>query len=203
MRRIDQAVDRFRPQQHAGIEHILAEISGRVEYRENEQNSDSPRGDAERTGISHRAERKRDPEEQQEQEIERKEQRHHDQRRLRWVAGNRLLEGRFAIAPLAAEAKVLEAEAGLYPCHRGEQHGCHHEGCERRISHRPLPSPFHAPSTCARSRVAVSDMVGVSASGSTLRCRIAGRPDFWAASKAGEKSAVFSTVAPWPPKARA
>jgi hypothetical protein len=29
-----------------------------------------------------------------------------------------------------------------------------------------------------------------------LRCRIAGLPDFCAASNAGKKSAVFSTVAP-------
>jgi hypothetical protein len=61
-------------------------------------------------------------------------------------------------------------------------------GGDRRKSHQP--------SACAFSRMAVSDIAGVSASGSTLRCRIAGLPDFCAASKAGRKSAVFSTVAP-------
>ena len=56
---------------------------------------------------------------------------------------------------------------------------------------------------CAFSRMAESDIAGVSASGSTLTCRIAGRPELRAASKAGKKSAVRSTVVPWPPKARA
>jgi hypothetical protein len=56
---------------------------------------------------------------------------------------------------------------------------------------------------CAFSRMAESDIAGVSASGSTLTCRIAGRPELRAASKAVKKSAVRSTVAPWPPKARA
>ena len=41
------------------------------------------------------------------------------------------------------------------------------------------------PPACAFSRMAVSDIAGVSASGSTLRCRIAGLPDCCAASKAG------------------
>src|SRR5262249_6669249 len=52
------------------------------------------------------------------------------------------------------------------------------------------------PLACAFSRVAVSEMVGVSASGSTLRWRIAGWPDFCAASSAGKKPAVFSTIPP-------
>jgi putative tryptophan/tyrosine transport system substrate-binding protein len=59
------------------------------------------------------------------------------------------------------------------------------------------------PPACAFSRMAESDIAGVSASGSTFTCRIAGLPDLRAASKAGKKSAVFSTVAPKPPKARA
>ena len=51
-------------------------------------------------------------------------------------------------------------------------------------------------SASALSRMAESDIAGVSASGSTLRWMIAGLPDFCAASKAPQKSAVFSTVAP-------
>ena len=59
------------------------------------------------------------------------------------------------------------------------------------LSAHPLPC-----AASAFSRMADSDIAGVSASGSTLTCKIAGRPDLRAASKAGKKSAVLSTVAP-------
>jgi ribulose-5-phosphate 4-epimerase/fuculose-1-phosphate aldolase len=65
-----------------------------------------------------------------------------------------------------------------------------------RVRNERRNEPGSHPPACAFSRVAVSDIVGVSASASTLRCRIAGLPDFCAASNAGQKSAVFSTVAP-------
>ena len=56
-------------------------------------------------------------------------------------------------------------------------------------------------SACAR--MADKVVVGVIASGSTLTCRIEGRPEASARSYAGRNSAVSSTVSPWPPKARA
>src|SRR5262245_3085640 len=66
-----------------------------------------------------------------------------------------------------------------------------------QVSLRSRREPrYPYPPACAFSRVAVTDIVGRSASGSTLRCRIAGFPDCCAAAKAGKKSAVFSTVAP-------
>ena len=52
-------------------------------------------------------------------------------------------------------------------------------------------------------RIADKVVVGVIASGSTLTCRIEGRPEANARSYAGRNSAVSSTVSPWPPKARA
>src|SRR5438093_12933181 len=53
------------------------------------------------------------------------------------------------------------------------------------------------------ARMASSVVVGVMALASTLTWMIAGLPDFSAASNALAKSAVFSTVAPKPPQARA
>ncbi len=51
----------------------------------------------------------------------------------------------------------------------------------------------------ALSRIWVIVRVGVIASGSSLISMIAGLPLARARSKAGAKSAVFSTVSPWPP----
>src|ERR1700691_5252647 len=60
---------------------------------------------------------------------------------------------------------------------------------------------FAFSSACAR--IADNVVVGVIVSGSTLTCRIEGRPEASARSYAGKNSAVSSTVSPWPPKARA
>src|ERR1041385_4704965 len=52
-------------------------------------------------------------------------------------------------------------------------------------------------------RILVNVVVGVIASGSIFRCTMAGLPDCSAARNAASKSAVFSTVTPKPPNARA
>ena len=55
----------------------------------------------------------------------------------------------------------------------------------------------------ALARTASSVVIGVNALGSILRCTSTGKPEFCAASNALGKSAVFSTVTPKPPNARA
>jgi hypothetical protein len=72
------------------------------------------------------------------------------------------------------------------------------------FSHPPRtrsPSYDFVFSACAR--IAESVWPGLMASVSNLTCRIEGNPEATAASNAGPKSAVRSTVAPKPPKARA
>ena len=63
---------------------------------------------------------------------------------------------------------------------------------------RPVLPP---PPASAFSRMPLSVIVGVIASGSILQCTIDGLPEVCAAAKAAGKSAVFSTTTPKPPKA--
>lgn len=74
--------------------------------------------------------------------------------------------------------------------------------CRERLDSLASPQTL-PPFSSARARMADKVVVGVIASGSTLTCRIEGRPDANARSYAGRNSAVSSTVSPWPPKARA
>jgi hypothetical protein len=94
-------------------------------------------------------------------------------------------------------ATVWAAAAAFYASGRGWSVRCR-ERLDSLASPQTLP-PFS--SACAR--MADKVVVGVIASGSTLTCRIEGRPDANARSYAGRNSAVSSTVSPWPPKARA
>ena len=63
--------------------------------------------------------------------------------------------------------------------------------------------PYRPSPASALSRMALSVVEGVIASGSTFMWMIAGLPEATESSNAWAKSAVFSTLAPKPPKARA
>jgi Na+/melibiose symporter-like transporter len=78
-------------------------------------------------------------------------------------------------------------------------------GAPRAVEEARRDQPPEAPRALARaaSRILVRVVPGMIASGSIFRWRIEGRPEDSAASKAAAKSAVRSTVAPKPPKARA
>ena len=97
----------------------------------------------------------------------------------------------------ALEVPILGKPEIGWPPSSFETHSCKsidlHE-CSQDEGGTSTSTPY--PPACAFSRIALSDIAGVSASGSILRWMIAGLPDFCAASKAGMKSAVFSTVAP-------
>ena len=67
------------------------------------------------------------------------------------------------------------------------------------IDRWPMPPRRFVPKIQRRSRMSVRDLVGVIASGSSLTSTIAGLPLARARSNAGAKSAVRSTVSPWPP----
>src|SRR5688572_2777966 len=69
-----------------------------------------------------------------------------------------------------------------------------------QVRARPAGRPeIHCFDLKAFSRIADSVVAGVIASGSILSSMIAGLPEALARSNAGAKSAVRSTVSPWPP----
>jgi protein PsiE len=117
-----------------------------------------------------------------------------------------------AILILAFEVFVIRFASNRFPAQTdGEVARTRYRGpsgrgwsarCRERLDSLASPQTL-PPFSSACPRMADKVVVGVIASGSTLTCRIEGRPDANARSYAGRNSAVSSTVSPWPPKARA